>query len=408
MHFWIVQTGEPVFTDGPNVRPMRAMNLASMAIEKGHQVTLITSNFDHFSKRKRFAADKYFEVSENLAIQFVDSPGYKRNISPQRFYDHFVMGKRMAEIASKLQAPDAVLLGYPPIETSWFMARLCKDRGISYILDVKDAWPSNIVAIFPQVAQKMVKLILTPYFKMFSFAAVNAAKVCSISSEFLNWSQFASKRGKQGRDFVAYLSSKEMINSEDDLVAARNWFNSNVILKKEIPTVYFVGSLSRSFDFDQVLTAAGTGKFNLIIAGDGEQMPKLKERTKSQDNVHLVGWVDSAQSEVIASNSDFALAPMKPLLDFEMSIPNKYFDYLRRGTPIISSLNGPSRNLLESEHIGFFFQSAEEILEIVERQFADPVALNETSKRCIEVFYHKFSYEKVYGSLLNEMENLVK
>ena len=408
MHFWIVQTGEPVFTDGPNVRPMRAMNLASMALEKGHQVTLITSNFDHFSKQKRFTGDKYSEISENLAIQFVDSPGYKRNISIQRFYDHYVMGKRMKHIAYKLKAPDAVFIGYPPIETSWFMARLCKDLGISYILDVKDAWPSNIVEIFPRIAQPIIRIFLATYFKMFTFAAVNAAKVSSISSEFLNWSQSVSKRGTKDKDFVAYLSSKEVVNSEDDLVVARNWFNSKVALNKEIPTIYFIGSLARSFDFDHVLAAARSGKFNLIIAGDGEQLPKLKERTESQANVHLVGWVDSAQAEVIASNSDFALAPMKPLPDFEMSIPNKYFDYLRRGTPVISSLNGPSRNLLESEHIGFFFQSAEEILEIVERQFADPVALNETSKRCIEVFYHKFSYEKVYGNLLNEIEKLIK
>lgn len=99
---------------------------------------------------------------------------------------------------------------------------------------------------------------------------------------------------------------------------------------------------------------------------------------------------------------------MKPLPDFEMSIPNKYFDYLRRGTPVLSSLNGPSRHLLEAEQIGFYYQTAEELVEIIESQFANQDALIELSKRCIEVFSTEFSYEKVYSKLVSELESLVK
>ena len=408
MHFWIVQTGEPVFTDGPNVRPMRAMNLASMAISKGHKVTLITSNFDHFSKRKRFAGDKFEEISENLGIQFVDSPGYKRNISFKRFFDHYLMGKRMLRISSKLEKPDAVFIGYPPIETSWFLAKYCVRKGIPYILDVKDAWPSNIVEAFPYKVRPIIKWSLTPYFRMFSFTARNALKVCSITSEFLNWTQVTSKRGFNSSDFIAYLSSRNVINSESDLSAAEKWFESKINLNNDLPTIYFIGSLSRSFDFGVVLEAAKSNTFNLVIGGHGEQLTFLSDRVKTLPNVHLVGWVDSAQSEIIALNSNYALAPMRPLSDFEMSIPNKYFDYLRRGTPILSSLNGPSRTLLESEKVGIYYESSDDILSIVNNYISNPADTKLMASRCSEVFTQIFSYEKVYSQLVNELVEIAK
>ena len=47
MNIWILQTGEPLHSDGENARPMRAMNLANKLIENGHSVTLWSSAFSH-------------------------------------------------------------------------------------------------------------------------------------------------------------------------------------------------------------------------------------------------------------------------------------------------------------------------------------------------------------------------
>jgi glycosyltransferase involved in cell wall biosynthesis len=47
MHTWIVQTGEPLPTDGPGVRGMRAMNLAKALIGRGHRVTIWSTDFYH-------------------------------------------------------------------------------------------------------------------------------------------------------------------------------------------------------------------------------------------------------------------------------------------------------------------------------------------------------------------------
>jgi hypothetical protein len=46
------------------------------------------------------------------------------------------------------------------------------------------------------------------------------------------------------------------------------------------------------------------------------------------------------------------IAPYMDLPDFEMSIPNKFYDYMRNAKPILTSLGGSVENLVLSEKIG--------------------------------------------------------
>ena len=47
MKIWIFQSGEPLHTDADNLRPMRAMNLANVLLDMGHEVVLWSSSFFH-------------------------------------------------------------------------------------------------------------------------------------------------------------------------------------------------------------------------------------------------------------------------------------------------------------------------------------------------------------------------
>ena len=60
LKIWIFQTGEPLFCDGSDIRPMRAINLASQLISSGHDVEIISSQFYHQKKihRRRKLSNK--------------------------------------------------------------------------------------------------------------------------------------------------------------------------------------------------------------------------------------------------------------------------------------------------------------------------------------------------------------
>ena len=66
MKVWILQTGEPLQIDKNISRAMRAMNLSSTLVNRGHQVTLWSANFDHFTKRHRYKKSKTINLNDNF------------------------------------------------------------------------------------------------------------------------------------------------------------------------------------------------------------------------------------------------------------------------------------------------------------------------------------------------------
>lgn len=98
MKIWIFQTGEPLPSDGADARPMRAMNVASALVNRGHNVVLWSSSFYHQEKRHRSRHYEKIQLSEELEVRLIPSCGYDRNIGPGRLLDH-------AQLALNLKKP---------------------------------------------------------------------------------------------------------------------------------------------------------------------------------------------------------------------------------------------------------------------------------------------------------------
>ena len=89
-HVLIFQSGEPLPCDFSKKRKMRAWNLVDELLSKHCKITLVGARFDHSSKVYRDG--NYFDdYHKNLKIYLINSPGYKKNISFSRLFDHIVL-----------------------------------------------------------------------------------------------------------------------------------------------------------------------------------------------------------------------------------------------------------------------------------------------------------------------------
>ena len=210
MKIWILQTGEPLHCDGGSPRPMRAMNLADSLRSRGYSVRLWSSSFYHQEKRHRADGFESIDISPDLRIDLIPSPGYRRNVGIGRLVDHAALAlnllRRLKMIAAA-ELPDVVFVGYPPIEAAAVLLRWAKERGIPTMVDVKDQWPSVFVEAFPRPLRPLAKVALTPYFWLGRRALNDATAFCSMSEPFLEWMCRFSGRPRKDGDVVAPLTS---------------------------------------------------------------------------------------------------------------------------------------------------------------------------------------------------------
>jgi glycosyltransferase involved in cell wall biosynthesis len=79
----------------------------------------------------------------------------------------------------------------------------------------------------------------------------------------------------------------------------------------------------------------------LLIVGSGDAVPKLKEMSTSEhleDRVIFIPRLPYEQMMQYTMNSDLGISVDKPTsLNYEFSLPNKIFDYIRAGIPTLVS-----------------------------------------------------------------------
>jgi glycosyltransferase involved in cell wall biosynthesis len=408
MKVWILQTGEPLQIDIDGFRPMRAMNLADQLTSKGHEVVLWSSDFNHFTKKHRFGREETIQVTNLLKIKLIPSRGYLSHNGFARLIDHAQLGVNLSRMLRREKnQPDVAFVGYPPIESAWVMIKWLKSHRIPTILDVKDAWPDVLINHFPSKFRFIAKLGFFPYYVMMRQTFKKTSAISSVTQEFLDWCLLNARRKQNVNDQIFPLTSPNTKFTKEELMAAQVWWENTKVLQNEIFRGYFVGSISDAFDFSPIIEASKRLPIEFVIAGDGPRLEQLRHQTRKLGNIFLPGRISSSQAHVLASKSDFAIAPLKKRVDFEMSIPNKFYDAMKFGKPMITSLDGPAADVLSKNECGINYKNDDNSLyELLCDLIEDPELINRMSVNAKITFENLFQFEKVYADFILKLENL--
>ena len=414
MIFWIFQTGEPLPSDKIKPRKMRAYNLADTLIKKGHEVVIWSSAFNHQDKIHRCKKIKEINVNKNLIVRLIPSPGYKKNISFGRLWDHYLLGVNLKRVLLKqTEKPDVAFIGFPPIEFAYEAAEWLKKNKLPFMLDVKDQWPDIFISRVPKIFKPAIKLILTNYFSKSRALMRDADAVSTISGSFLNWINHYSSRKPKAQDIVANLSPIRNNNISSQEGFEKKLKQHQIQDLKPRFVILFVGSLSKSFEFKPLLSAIEkSSKRNLdwafVICGEGELRDVFINFQKSFNNLILPGSIEEPEYKAIASVSDIAIAPYVKSSDFQMSIPNKVLDYMSFALPILTSLDGDAGKILVEQNIGTVYDPAIplDMYEKLENFYEDRVSRREMSRNALDKFQTLYQGEKVYTKLADTLESL--
>jgi glycosyltransferase involved in cell wall biosynthesis len=408
---WILQTGEPLHIDSDGRRPMRAMNLANQLLKDGHKVVVWSSRFDHSTKAFR-GEDESPLLPAGLEYRLLSSTGYRRNLGPGRLIDHALMALnlwRELRWIAQTDYPDVVFVGYPPIEVAWVLTRWAKAKNIPTLLDIKDLWPEIFLSVGPDFLQPLVKLAFAPYFVMARATMKNATKITGMTAAVTSWAhRFARIPEQTGATFfpLAPLVYKpEKIDDEN----ARIWAEALIKAPENTLTVLYVGNFTRTLNFTPLLEFLRIARerlfeVRLIICGGGDSQSEITELFSKFDEVIFPGWVSRQQHIALARHCDFALVPYHSFSDFELSIPNKVLDSLALGMPILTSLDGETRALVENHELGKFYVNGLDIYEFANEQ--NLATFSEMKRNALNVYQTQYNGEKIYEGLARYLVSL--
>ena len=412
MKIWILQTGEFLQIDKDKGRPMRAINLSEYFLKRGHSVNLLSSDFSHqlkLHRKKKFTVE---ELDTNFQITLIPSPGYETNISFKRLLDHFILGLNTFKYLLKIAPnnyPDFVFIGYPPIETSFFLAIWLKLKKIPFCVDVKDQWPHIFLQRTKGLKRIFLKSILFPYFWAAKFSLNQANFLTAITPNFLNWSENFSKNfnnKNQALYLVPNIKEIPQIKLDNSLLGLKNSLGIDIKKKNKI---IFAGNINNAYDFNDLISTLLSPRlddkdFEILICGDGDCIDFLKSKLTKKNNVFFTGWIDYSQLLALKKLSIATLAPYRNTPDFQMSIPNKIIDSLYFGLPIITSLKGEVENMIKKYNVGYFCDTNFTWLDQLSSCLNDPNRRDLLSKNARKLYKKKFTSEMIYGEFVKFIE----
>jgi len=122
--------------------------------------------------------------------------------------------------------------------------------------------------------------------------------------------------------------------------------------------VGYAGSLGAANDVDVLLDAAvrlrERAAVAFLVLGQGSQEPELRARVAALglDNVHFLGSVSRQEVASVLAVFDVALVLFKNLPVLATNSPNKLFDALAAGRPLLVNSDGWTRRLVEDHGVG--------------------------------------------------------
>lgn len=409
MKVWIITSGEPI--PSQEERPHRAGILSAMLADKGNNVVWWTTTFDHQSKEYLYDINAEVKLDNNYSRFFLHSnTSYKKNISLNRIKNHQQVAINFEIESRKKETPDVIFCSFPTIDLSFSATKYAKEFNVPIVIDVRDLWPDIFFNPFPRALYPFIKIGLNNYIKQTKFIFKNCTSITGVSKKYLEFGLQYGNRKKTNQDKVFPLGYDS--EGKNNIILKDNEFDTLGIDSRKI-NIWFVGTFGKTYDLSTVIKAARliekeTKNINFIFTGDGENMSKWKEESKELGNVVFTGWVGKRELHYISLNSSIGL--MAYSKGAPQGLPNKIYEYMASGLPILSSLQSETKELLENEKIGITYEpnNFENLYSKINLLTKDSNLLNEMKTKSKKVFKEKYDSSIVYEGLVKYLNQLSK
>jgi glycosyltransferase involved in cell wall biosynthesis len=142
---------------------------------------------------------------------------------------------------------------------------------------------------------------------------------------------------------------------------------------------------------------------HFVLSGAGEREAEWRSLAAGAD-VTFTGWLPAAELAYLLDESSLGLAAYSAKAP--QGIPNKVIEYLSASLPVLSSLPGECRELLESAHCGAYYEAENPVAlaDAIDKTLANRERLAAMRAAARSLFEQRFSAEAVYAEMADHLE----
>jgi glycosyltransferase involved in cell wall biosynthesis len=359
LEVWIVNPFDPL--PGDPEQEGRYAALARTLVDRGHQVTWLTSSFSHRFKqpvdqRQVSAACQAIGITP----VFLPAPPYSANVSLTRLNNHRILARSFTTLAARCpQKPDVIVASAPPPNLAQRAIDWAHGIGAKAVVDIQDLWPETFYRLAPKVLQPLAHILLSPMGRAAKAAYATADAIVGVADAYVN-------RGLElcGCDKLSATIPLGIDLAAFDLAASAGRSDRYTKPTGETWLIYS-GSLNRSYDCLTVVRALGRIEkqtqlpLRLFVTGRGELLGKAREIVRRQNlqRVHLAGFMSFNEWAFLLSQCDIGFNASFP--EAMIFLPNKVFYYMAAGLAILNTIPGQCSRIISASVAGLDYSAGD-------------------------------------------------
>jgi glycosyltransferase involved in cell wall biosynthesis len=146
----------------------------------------------------------------------------------------------------------------------------------------------------------------------------------------------------------------------------------------------------------------------LLGAGKDKKALQKKANLMNLDNVRFLPPISKTMIPEALASSDVCVAILKPIELYKTVYPNKVFDYMAAGRPVILAIDGVIREVVESAKAGYYVPPGEPatLAEAIHKVYSDPELRIEMGNKGRELVESRFDRADLAEKLSRTIEEL--
>lgn len=327
----------------------RHHEMARYLTAHGHKVTVITSQVSYLTGSKTDSESIVEEAGVKIIRVPVSTSLHKSFLHRLINFFSFMFASNKA--GKQVEDVDLIWGTSPPLFQGITAWRLARKKKVPFLFEIRDLWPEFAIAI--GVLKNPILIRLSYWLEHLLYRSADRIVVNSPG-----YIEPVKEKGGRIVDLVP--------NGADISMFQTSKTKSEIRAELGIPAsdfvVLYAGAHGVSNDLETVLRAAELLKehseIRFVFVGDGKEKPNLIQLAKdlSLRNVTFMSPVPKAEMAEILAASDCCVAILKNIPMYRLTYPNKVFDYMAAGKPVLLAIGGVVAEVIEAENAGILVE----------------------------------------------------